>query len=651
MSLNHLSATELARIDAICMEYESSYRRGMAPEISKLVLELGGVHADLLRQELELVRDELQSNVTIAVTQPGDHETATTRGAVPEPGTVVGPYVVGKVIGRGGMGVVLEAMDQRLDRRVAIKMLAAGAAYRDELSERFKRESRAVAAISHPNIVELFDIGSYAGQPYAVMEYLDGELLSDRLTRAPLTVEEIRQLGAQIADALAKAHQCDVIHRDLKPHNIMLVSRSTADHPPTAAQDSGLVKLFDFGLSRALGDRRATTDGNTVDGDTQAGAILGTPGYMAPEQALGEPATAAADIFALGCILFEAFYRKRAFEGTSGIRRHQATLNAAPPTDPIRRRDDLDLAILIDQCLAKDPGDRPASAALIAQRLRQRGPAPDPIIESLESGASAGRYTRRRLLELAAGGTVGGMVAALLAARSPNRLSNIQSIGVLSFADDSGSTSNIATGGLRPPGPIGESKLGTGEQLSAMLVHELTKLPSIVVPPFRPLVANSPKEYREIGDLLEVDALLNGRILTEVQGNKQFLTLDVQIVSAEDGIELWGDILRTDASDSFLQQSQFAAQIAATIGQRLTSTFDDEAPPTPESFHCLVEGKVRCDPDSRDGLEMALKCFAEAHAADIRSADPLSGIALNFDHVGRSVIRPALGSANSTGAG
>jgi hypothetical protein len=142
------------------------------------------------------------------------------------------------------------------------------------------------------------------------------------------------------------------------------------------------------------------------------------------------------------------------------------------------------------------------------------------------------------------------------------------------------------------------------------------------------MVANTPSEYRQVGELLEVDALLNGSIRSEKRGTKEFLALDVKIVSAKDGTELWGDIIRTEADDDFLKQSQFASQIASRIGYRLTSTAKDDAPPTAESFHCLVDGKVRCDPDSRDGLKMALKCFQKAHEADIRFADPLAGIAL-----------------------
>ena len=622
MSLDNLSASELAKIDSVCLEYESDYRRGNAPEISEIVSQHDGPHAEVLRRELELVRDELQSGETIG---PNDAKNQTINNAsfrIPAPGTELGPYVVGQPIGQGGMGLVFSATDQRLGRRVAIKMLAADFAQRNELTERFDREARSVANLSHPNIVELFDVGSHNGLPYAVMEFLDGELLSDRLDREPLTVSETRSLGAQIADALAKAHQAGVIHRDLKPQNVMLVAASTASdsHKNGSARHGSLVKLFDFGLSRAP---RAQDD--SADGDTEEGVILGTPGYMAPEQALGEPATAAADIFALGCILYEAFYGKRAFAGDSRIKRHQATLADSPLPDPIKRRQDPRLADLIDRCLAKDPDNRPSSAAEIAQQLRHANY--DPVAESLVAGESAGRFTRRRLLELTTGAAAGTAFAVILANQKPNKFADVNRIGVLTFVSQSDAVTQ-STNPAAQPDPIGAAKLKQGEELSAMLVHELTKIPSVTVPPFRPLAADTQSDYRQVGQALNVDALIDGTIRTETQGEKTFLAIDVRLISARDGSQLWGKQYIKDADESLLQQSQIAAEIASEIGYRLTASANTAAPPTATSFSCLVDGKVRCDPDSREGLKKAMMCFRHAKQQDPRFSEPLAGIAL-----------------------
>jgi len=637
MRLSDLPSSEIARIDAICSEYESNYRRGNAPEIETLVARYGGNHAELLREQLELARDELQSNVTVDASRTAAAANAgRAEFDVPPTGTRLGPYIVGDTIGRGGMGVVLAAVDERLGRRVAIKMLSGHVARHAELAERFDREARAVAAISHPNIVELFDVGTHNGLPYAVMEFLNGELLSDRLRRTEFTAAETRRMGAQIADALSRAHDAGVIHRDLKPQNVMLTrardtaSAGDADDPET------LVKLIDFGLSRAPQDARQSE----IDA-TEQGMILGTPGYMAPEQALGEPATEAADMFALGCILYETFYGRRAFDGSSGLNRHEATLVETSAPDPIRRRTDIELAMLIDECLAKNPDDRPSSAAEIARHLRGEH-AVDRLTATTATEFSAGRFSRRRLIELGVGGITGGLIASIYAARYQHPLVQINSIGVLSFHDGQLSERSSA-GTIDPPRPVGTADLSPGEELAAMLTHELSRLPSVVVPPFRPLAAYRPSQYRQAAELLEVDALLTGSIHDQQVGQQTFQVINLSIVSAADGTELWGEVFETKATESFLQRSQLAADIADKIGRRLTTTADSQAPPAPAAFRCLVDGRVRCDPDSREGLEMALKCFQRAHRADVRYAEPLAGIALTaITLAGQSEIERAV---------
>jgi tRNA A-37 threonylcarbamoyl transferase component Bud32/tetratricopeptide (TPR) repeat protein len=618
MNLNDLPASELAKIDSVCLDYELRFRRGESPSIEEIVAAYQGDYRDLLRQELEAVRNELSSQAKFAIS---DETRLPPHFRVPPPGTKIGPYMVGETIGRGGMGVVLKAIDLRLQRPVAIKVLAAEIARHDDLHERFKRESRSVASLSHPNIIELFDVGSFDGLPFAVMEYLDGELLSDRLHRGRMSIDEVRQLGAQIADALALAHKSGVIHRDLKPQNIMI-------NP-----SSGFVKIFDFGLSRATPLPNGTDRVPAADiDDTQEGIILGTPGYMAPEQIVGQPATAAADIFALGCILHEAFYGHRAFDGDSKWMRHQATLSNHPQPDPIRRSQDPELATLIDQCLAKEPPHRPASAALIAAQLRDHETESARVAKTMVAGEAVGRFTRRRMMEIAAGGLSGAVVAAYVAWQYPNPLAGIRALGVLSFDDDSatitnGQSESWTTAAARPQ-PLGSAPLRPGEMMAALLVHELIEVPGMLVPPYRPLVATNPSEYQQIGEMLQVDALLAGTIRTEIQGHKKFLVLDVRIVSATDGRQLDELVIRMDADDSFLQHSRAAAVIAERIGHRLTASVDQAAPLSAESFHCFVDGKVRYDLDTRIGLARALECFRKAHQADNRHPAPMAGISL-----------------------
>ncbi len=360
MSLSDLPASELARIDAVCLEYESKLRLGENPSIADLIARHGGTNHEILKRELELVQEELsresrspfggiadsgrsesaEGEETIAGGPPVAAPLPLT-GELPSPGTRIGPYVISRELGRGGMGVVFAAVDTRLDRRVAIKVLSVEISKRRDLTERFEREARAVAAISHPNIVELFDVGVFNGLPYAVMEFLDGEPLDEKLARGPMQPQEVRRIGAQIAEALATAHEAKVIHRDLKPQNVMLVPRHASEINPDAGEDGShaeadtkIVKLFDFGLSRA-------PDFALSAEETGTGLIMGTPGYMSPEQVRGERVTPAADIFSLGCILYEALYGTRAFDGRTNSARFTATLHHDPQPDPIRRREDV----------------------------------------------------------------------------------------------------------------------------------------------------------------------------------------------------------------------------------------------------------------------------------------------------------------------
>ncbi len=338
--------------------------------------------------------------------------------------------------------------------------------------------------------------------------------------------------------------------------------------------------------------------------------------------------TEAADIFSLGCVLYESFYGRRAFEGDTVVARFRATMDHTPEPDPIRRRDDVALADLIDRCLQKDPGDRPKSASAVAALLRDQETEFDRISHHLESGYASGEIARRRLLMLATGAIVGGIAGAIAANRQHRGVNNIQSLAVLSFSDLDSESSPEAGSSTTTPDPIGERDLGSGEKLAALLVHELTRLSELAIPRFRPIRAETPKELREIGAELEVDALLTGSMRTVRQGTRKFLVVDIQIISSETGNQLWGKQIQSDSADNFLQQSRLATEIASAIGRRLTSTAEEAAPPSVESFNCLVDGKTRSDPESVAGLEKALLCFENAHQVDRRFADPLAGIAL-----------------------
>jgi Tol biopolymer transport system component len=264
-------------------------------------------------------------------------------------GTKLGPYEIKEPIGAGGMGEVYLARDSRLDRTVAIKVLPEHLSASPEVRARFEREARAASSLNHPNICVLFDVGHQGGVDFLVMEHLEGETLAARLDRGPLPTDELIRIARQIADALDKAHKQGLVHRDLKPGNVMLTKAGA--------------KLLDFGLARSTGlapDPGSVSRSPTMSRPlTAEGTIVGTYQYMAPEVLEGREADARSDIFAFGAMLFEMATGKRAFEGKS-----QASVIAAilerepPPISTIQPLAPPGLDRLIKTCLAKDPDQR-----------------------------------------------------------------------------------------------------------------------------------------------------------------------------------------------------------------------------------------------------------------------------------------------------
>src|SRR5262245_10185547 len=236
-------------------------------------------------------------------------------------GSQLGPYQITAHLGSGGMGEVYRATDSRLDRQVAIKVLPPQFAEDEARLARFQREAKAVAALSHPNILAIHDYGTAQGQAFAVMELLEGETLRSRVARAAIPWRKVIEIAVAIADGLAAAHAKGIVHRDLKPENIFLTN-------------DGRVKILDFGLARVAAP--ALPSGETPTGSyhaaqTEIGSILGTVGYMSPEQVRGRDVDARSDIFSLGCVLYEMVTGQRAFSRGSAIETMTAILADEPP--------------------------------------------------------------------------------------------------------------------------------------------------------------------------------------------------------------------------------------------------------------------------------------------------------------------------------
>ena len=291
------------------------------------------------------------------------------------PGTTLGRYQLLESIGAGGMGEVWRARDANLDRDVAIKFLRTGMSVGTETRERFRREALVLSRLSHPGVATVFDFDTQDGTDFLVMEYVPGGSLETRIATGPLSLDDLTRFGAAIAEALHSAHARGVLHRDLKPGNVVLT-------------ESGQPKILDFGIA-ALMD----TDPGAAR-LTQAGMILGSLPYMAPEQLADDPTDARTDIYALGVLLFEMATGRRPF-----IKERREALmfeifsNAPPTVRSLRPEVPAAVDQLIDACLRKEPAERPASAAQVAETLRA-------VAGGTTSGAMAARETVRGIVVL-----------------------------------------------------------------------------------------------------------------------------------------------------------------------------------------------------------------------------------------------------------
>src|SRR6266542_261290 len=309
------------------------------------------------------------------------------------PGTRLGPYEIVGPLGSGGMGEVYRARDTRLKREVAVKVLTEGLSADAERRQRFEQEARSASALNHPNIVTIHDIGASDTTVYIAMELVEGKTLREVVHDGPLPVKRLLELAYQITDGLAKAHSAGIVHRDLKPENVMVTRE-------------GNVKILDFGLAKLLHEEpRGSGESATAIAETRPGTVLGTVGYMSPEQASGKPLDFHSDQFSLGSILYEMATGKRAFQrGTSAETLTAIIREDAEPVARLAAGAPAPFRWAVERCLAKDPEDRYASTRDLANDLRTIR---DHLSEASISGetpvgAISGRLAKRPRLARAA---------------------------------------------------------------------------------------------------------------------------------------------------------------------------------------------------------------------------------------------------------
>jgi serine/threonine protein kinase/Tol biopolymer transport system component len=309
-------------------------------------------------------------------------------------GDCLGSYEILALIGVGGMGEVYRARDTRLGREVAVKILPEAFAQDEDRMRRFDQEARAVAALNHPNVLSIYDTGVEGGVPYLVSELLDGESLRQRLEQGPIPARKAVEYAQQVADGLAAAHEKNIVHRDLKPENVFLTH-------------GGRIKILDFGLAKMQPtDASAPTDGATatIAAVTNPGMVMGTAGYMAPEQVRGEPVDHRADIFSFGAVLYEMLSGHRAFQRDTSVETLNAILREDPPAlDVEKLRVAPGLERIVHHCLEKKPADRFQSARDLTFAL---GSLSDTSTTQRSAISAPAAVSRLRWIGLAAGALI-----------------------------------------------------------------------------------------------------------------------------------------------------------------------------------------------------------------------------------------------------
>lgn len=532
-----------------------------------------------------------------------------------QPGCRIAHFEVLRLLGVGGMGEVYRARDTRLDREVAIKVLPAEFASDPGRLRRFEQEARAVAALNHPNILALYDVGTNDGAPYIVTELLDGENLQDRLHAGALPIRRAVDLGIQIAQGLAAAHEKGIVHRDLKPGNVFV----TLD---------GHVKILDFGLAKLAATRsaREVAQTNTVVEATEAGTTVGTIGYMSPEQVRGAAVDQRSDIFSLGCVLYEMLTRRRAFAGGTRADTMSAILHDEPPAITSSGREIPPvLAGIVARCLEKAPNDRFSSAHDLALALQA---------ESREVNASTfapGAPRRRRRLWTgltafaAFAVAVGGAYVLVLRGRAaaPGAPGPIRSIAVLPLANLSGDPAQeYFSDGMT------EELTATLSRISALKVISRTSASQF---------KGTKKPLREIAAALGVDGVIEGSVLRV--GERVRIT--AQLISAATDAHLWAESYERDLKDVLSLQNEVARAIAGEVRASLTpheqSRLAGGRTVNPEAYRRCLEGrhllwKVPTD----QSLGQAAERFQQAVDLDPSYAPAYLGLALCYNRGGYS---------------
>ena len=500
------------------------------------------------------------------------------------PGTRLGPYEIVAPIGAGGMGEVYRARDSRLDRDVAVKVLPEHLSHNPQALARFIRETKAVAALSHPNLLAIFDTGTENGISYAVTELLDGESLRAALKQGALPWRKAAEIGAALAEGIAAAHSKGITHRDLKPDNVFLTT-------------DGRVKVLDFGLARV----EAARTGVDAETQTEAGMLLGTPGYMSPEQVRGTPAGPASDIFSLGCVLYEMVSGRRAFQGQTPAETMSSILRDPPgelATTGAQVPPELDR--LIHHCLEKNCEQRFQSARDMAFHFKA-------ILNAASTAAQSSRA--------------------------------IDSIAVLPFtnAGNDPDTEYLCDG------------------ITESILNSLTQIVQLRVTPRSTAFRYKTREVdpQVVGRELNVRVVLTGRVIQRGEN----LVVSTELVDIAAGSQLWGERYQRKLSDIFALEEEIARKISESLRMKLSgeekSRLAKRSTENTEAYQLYLRGRHHWAKRAPDHVRKGIEYFQQAIDKDPSYALAYSGLADCYSILGVYSILPpreALAKAKAAAA-
>jgi serine/threonine-protein kinase len=481
-------------------------------------------------------------------------------------GTRLGPYEITSLIGAGAMGEVHRARDTRLDREVAIKVLSPTIAEDQTSLARFVIEARAIAKLSHPNILAIFDVELEQRPLFLVTELLEGETLRQSLRDSPLPWRRAVEITIGLSDGLAAAHLQEIIHRDLKPENIFVTKQ-------------GIPKILDFGLAQFKPELRAGDDVATVLARSESGLLMGTLGYLAPEQARGERVTAAADVFSLGCVFYEMITGRRAFSGSTPASTLAAILNADPPNlqgfpEDVPR----ELNLWITRCLEKEPATRVQSAHDLSLILRD-------LVGTPSVERSVGRSAPME----------------------------VRSLAVLPFVISTSS-------------PDAEY---LADGVTESLINNLAQLSHLRVVARSTVFRHRGKDIDplQVGSSLGVDAVLSGRIFQ--RGDT--LVIGTELVDVRDGLQLWGQQYKRQLTDIFTIEDEISTEISGRLRMRLTpeehSRLTKRYTENPEAYRFYLKGRHCWNKRTLAAMKEAVGHFEQAVEADPAYARAHTGLA------------------------